>query len=402
MVNSDKQHKTTPITCVPVMQPLLPSADRLLPYLERIDQTRLYSNFGPLNEELAGRLADQFRVDRTAVVCAGSGTAALMGAILSTAGRATADKPIAIVPAFTFVATALAAEMCGYEVRFCDVDPVSWQMGPETVASVTDPDRIGLVLPVAPFGRPVEQKPWLEFRSNTEIPVAIDGAACFELVQQEPTRFLGEIPLAMSFHATKSFATGEGGCIVVKNAELAKQAVQRLNFGFFETRECESFSLNGKMSEYHAAVGLAEFDGWSAKQAALNKVSSIYCSLFSARGEGDKIVCAPDICSSYMLFVAGSAQESSIIEDRLSSAGIGFRHWYGRNLNRQAYFELYQRAAMPVSESLSKRVLGLPVAPDMDDRVIHRVVDVITGGHSHELTVRQEPGGANSTGEPGH
>src|SRR5579859_6230368 len=95
---------------VPVMRPLLPSADRLLPYLRRIDETRLYSNHGPLVLELERRLARHLQLD-AGVASANSGTSALIGAILAQVGFATKTRPLALMPAFTFVATALAAEI---------------------------------------------------------------------------------------------------------------------------------------------------------------------------------------------------------------------------------------------------------------------------------------------------
>src|SRR5579862_9688398 len=99
----------SPAPAVPVLRPLLPSADDLLPYLRRIDETRIYTNWGPLTVELESRLCDRFGVPEPGVVSAASGTHALVGAILATAGRATPERPVALIPALTFVATAVAA-----------------------------------------------------------------------------------------------------------------------------------------------------------------------------------------------------------------------------------------------------------------------------------------------------
>ena len=63
--------------------------------------------------------------------------------------------------------------------------------------------------------------------------------------------------MAISFHATKCFATGEGGCAVATDTDWILRIGQALNFGFQMTRESRSAGINGKMSEYHAAVGLA-------------------------------------------------------------------------------------------------------------------------------------------------
>ena len=198
---------------IPVQRPLLPQADRLLPYLRRIDATRTYSNWGPLADELERRLEAHFGLPEHGVVSAASGTAALVGAVLGIAGRGGLERPLALIPAYTFVATALAVEQCGYRPYLVDVDPRTWQLDQFGCSTRSGLDRVGLVVPVAPFGRPVPQESWLAFRRQTGIPVAIDGGASFEGASDEPRRFLGEIPTAFSFHATKSFATGEGGCV---------------------------------------------------------------------------------------------------------------------------------------------------------------------------------------------
>src|SRR5438445_9304826 len=105
------------------MRPLLPSAERLRPYLERIDASRIYSNFGPLVLELESRLAQRLSLPAGGVTSAANGTAALSAAILATAGRATVARPLALMPSFTFVATAVAAEQCGFRPYLLDIDP---------------------------------------------------------------------------------------------------------------------------------------------------------------------------------------------------------------------------------------------------------------------------------------
>ena len=77
---------------IPVLRPRLPSAEQLLPYLRRIDATRVYTSWGPLALELEERLCRRFSLPRGGVVSAGSGTSALTAAILTAAGRATGGR----------------------------------------------------------------------------------------------------------------------------------------------------------------------------------------------------------------------------------------------------------------------------------------------------------------------
>ncbi|MBV8373773.1 MAG: DegT/DnrJ/EryC1/StrS family aminotransferase, partial [Candidatus Eremiobacteraeota bacterium] len=228
---------------VPVMRPLLPSTKDLIRYLPRIDKTRIYTNHGPLAGEFEQRMCETLDLPPGSFVAAANGTAALTGAILATAGRARKERPLALIPAFTFVATAIATEECGFTPYFVDVDAETWMLDPRKLLSHSQLPNVGLVVPVAPFGRPVPQAPWTAFRDATGVPVVIDGAACFDLLAGRAEEFVGTIPLALSFHATKSFATGEGGGVYTSDTKRAARVVQALNFGFHERRESRCPSI---------------------------------------------------------------------------------------------------------------------------------------------------------------
>lgn len=364
---------------IPVLRPLLPTADRLAPYLAQIDETRTYSNWGPLVSELQKRLCRGLAQPPESTVCASSGTAALVGAILATAGRATSNRPLAVVPALTFVATALAVESCGFTLVVADVDATSWTLDPSCLEQQLDLDRVGLIVPVAPFGRPVRQSSWQAFRDQTGIPVVIDGAASFDLTAASSRPFFGEIPVTMSFHATKAFSSGEGGC-VVSDRRTAIDILRALNFGFYEDRDAMSASINGKMSEYHAAVGLAELDGWAAKRARLEGVVAGYADAFARVALSDRLVCAPAVGLSYVLFEARDVKESTSVQQSLRAHGVDFRLWYSEGVHRHTHFANVARGRLDKAEDLAARLIGLPVAPDLSPADLLRVVDAARAG----------------------
>jgi dTDP-4-amino-4,6-dideoxygalactose transaminase/SAM-dependent methyltransferase len=371
-----------PAQAVPVFRPQLPRCRDILTYLRRIDTTRIYSNHGPLLLELERGLSRCLGMAPGSVKCASSGTNALIGAILAAAGRATALRPFAIVPAFTFVATAAAAEQCGYQLYLADVDANSWLLDPETVIRHPMREHIGLVIPVATFGRPVPQAPWQAFREKTEIPVVIDGAASFAGVANAADAFLGNIPVALSLHATKCFATGEGGAVVSCDTDLVVAAAQALNFGFAGSRDSRTASTNGKMSEYHAAVGLAELDGWDDKLRAFAAVAESYRRRMADAGLLDFVWSMPAVAPNYVLLRCQSVGESESVQNRLRQARIDFRLWYGGGLHHQTYFANAPRGSLEVTENLAPRVLGLPVAPDLTKDTIERVVATVKEGIS--------------------
>lgn len=362
---------------IPVLRPLLPTSEALLPYLRRIDASRVYSNFGPLVCEFEQRLAALLSLGPGSIALAASGASALAGAILATAGRARTAKPVAVVPDHTFVATALAAEQCGYRVRLADIDPATWSLDPEALSTHANLEDVGLVVVVAPYGRAVAQAPWLEFQERTGIPVVIDGAASLETLIREPDGFLGPIPVMLSLHATKAFASGEGGAVACSDAQLLARTVQALNFGFYDSRDCAMASINGKMSEYHAAVGLAELDGWAAKQAAFAQVHATYRQAMAQVGLADRFFGPPEAASCYALFRCASADQAAAVKAALDAGRIGHRHWYGLGLHAQSHFSACEQDDLSASQSLGACLLGLPVAPDLSEQAIAWVVQCI-------------------------
>ena len=104
----------------------LPVPDRRQPVLHEL---------GAVGVRARGTSRRPFRVPRHGVVSASSGTAALVGAILATAGRATVDRPLAYPPALTFVATAIAVEQCGYQVYLADASSDDWILDVRALSS---------------------------------------------------------------------------------------------------------------------------------------------------------------------------------------------------------------------------------------------------------------------------
>ena len=347
---------------VPVCRPMLPDFAKVSEYVRQVDTSRRYSNHGRLALTLQDRL--RASIDGVAhVVVAASGTAALTGAILAYAGRAKPDKKLCLVPAYTFIGTVSAIEQCGYTPYFVDVDPLTWMIEPRHCANHRLLDTVGLVVPVAPYGRPVPQEKWSLFSRHTGIPVVIDGAATFESLLSAPTSYLGPVPVAVSFHATKSFCTGEGGAVFCGDPEMWRPTMQCLNFGYDVDRVCRRPSINGKMSEYHAAVGLAELDQWHCKLSLFARAANHYRSAF--RMSEETLHLAPSVASNYVLLEARSVARARDVMDILGHNGIGHRMWYGSGVHRHPYCATFGGDDLPIAEDLASRLIGLPMSVDL-------------------------------------
>ena len=365
-----------------VCRPLLPDAGQLISDLKSIDRRRWYSNWGELNRALEEGLCAHFGFAERGCITASSGTDAITAALIAAAGRGTAARPYCLMPSYTFVATAVAALNAGYTPYFADMNPDTFALDPRSLTSHPALQRAGAVVVVAPYGKPVDASKWRTFFQETGVPVVIDAAAGFDAVASKQLAVTAEVPVALSFHATKVFGTGEGGAILCSDAEFVRRCRRVLNFGMLGDRRSMVAGINGKLSEYHAAVGLAELRNWSKKRIAFIRVADTYWRAALNNGLEDQILVERGWASSYVLYVAVTAAAASAAVGKLSAIGIDHRYWYGRGLHQEPAFADFPADPLPVTENLSARLIGLPVSIDLADSAINRVIDVLakTGG----------------------
>lgn len=361
---------------VPICKPGLPDAHALHGYLVELDQCRVYTNHGALCRRLRKRLAALLGVGEQCIALTSSGTSALVVAIIAAAGRAGPDRPLCLLPAYSFVATAAAALQCGYQPYFLDVGKGKGALAPDKVFRHPQLARTGLVVPASPYGRQIDFGAWKGFTRVTNVPVVIDAAAGFDLLASEIDLTQPTPPLAISLHATKTLSTGEGG-IVVADTPVAERALRASNFGFLNSRASIGASTNAKMSEYHAAVGLAECDDWSQKRQGFIDVAEQYLTCADEVGLRDRFCATTAYATSCVLFYSLDGSEAAQVEEALNKNGVETRRWYGNGIHRQPYFREFGADETPNSDQLTESVLGLPMSVDLPADTIARIVDII-------------------------
>jgi len=371
--------KKTPSMLDEVCRPLLPTAERLLPYLRSIDESRWYSNWGDLAKTFERRLSAKLGLAQHECTVANNATSGITAALVAVADRASPARPFCLMPSYTYVATAAAALGAGYVPYFVDVDPNTFAMNPETIAAHPMLSKAGAIIAVAPYGRSIASAAWQKFSKEFGLPVVIDAAAGFDALLSGEATIARNVPIVLSFHATKAFGIGEGGAIVCRGSELARRCHRALNLGFLGSREARMAGINGKLSEYHAAVGLAELDGWRAKRRSFIRVARAYHRAAKAHGLDDRILTQRTWASSYALFFAESAAAARKAAARLRSAGLGFRWWYGNGVHREPAYRRMPADPLPVTEDIARRLIGLPVWVELDDATIDCVVAALAG-----------------------
>lgn len=350
---------------VPVARPFMPSAEAILPYLQRIDAKRWYSNFGPLLIELEARLAARFT--RPTLACtAANGTQALTLALLALNAK---PGGLCLMPAWTFVATAHAAIQAGLVPWFVDVDPVTGVLDADHVRErlAHAPGPVSAVIPVASFGRPLDPAPWARLREDTGLPVVIDAAASFDSVSAAP------VPTMVSLHATKSLGVGEGGFIASEDPAFIARFRGLTSFGFMGDREARFPANNAKLSEYTCAVGLAALDQWASTRTAYAATAQrLRMALLHTPSVVFQPGWGPEWVSSTCVveLPAGSADA---VEAALRDLGVDTRRWWGHGCHTSRAFASCPADPLPVTARLASATLGLPYFADMALDQVNRV-----------------------------
>src|SRR6185312_153204 len=212
--------------------------------------------------------------ERTGAFCVpvASGTAGLMAAVAALHEPRPGEPPReALMPSFTFPATAQAARWAGLTPRLLDVNPHHCHVAPEQLDRelALRGERVALVIAVSSFGTPPPpevRRRWERACRDAGVSLIVDSAAGFGAIAADgvPVGRQGDVEV-VSFHATKPFAIGEGGAVFTRSSELCERIELIVNFGLGADRSVQMpLGLNGKMSELHAATGLAVLDDFDA------------------------------------------------------------------------------------------------------------------------------------------
>ncbi len=350
------------------MRPLLPKAEFIFEYLKEIDKTRWYSNFGPLVTDFETRIAKHFGVDAEEVCGFSNATQAL--ALITRALNIPRGSYCAL-PGWTFVATAGAVYNADLVPFFIDVDEKTWAIEPENVIQFKE--KISTVVVVSPFGAPINIKKWQDFKAKTGINVIIDAAASFDSIASFREFEVTDIPIIVSLHATKPFGTGEGGLVLWKDKEMLFKAKKMSNFGFTPEGLIVRGS-NAKMSEYCAAVGLAELDGWNNKRTQWISLIEKYTEKLA--DVNVEVWPSVEYATSTMNVKLKYPVADDVI-NHLMSKGIESRRWWRKGCHNFEPYKDFPRQPLVVSNKLIDSVIALPFWLGITDEEIKEVVNTL-------------------------
>lgn len=341
---------------IPVTRPFLPPQENYEKYLAGIWKRQWLTNMGPLASELEMKLKDFLSINHLLFVT--NGTVALQMAI-----KALDLKGEIITTPFSFVATTSTIVWEGCNPVFVDIDRDSLNIDANKIeAAITE--NTSAILATHVYGNPCDVEKIEQIAKKHNLKVIYDGAHAFGVKINGKSVFdYGDISIC-SLHATKLYHSIEGGLVITKDANLLKKLAYMRNFGFNGPEAFAELGINGKNSEFHAAMGLVNLDYIEEIHTNRQKISERYderLKTFKAikplwNKNGTKNY------AYYPVVVENEELLHKCINDLKANEIFVRRYFYPSLSNVLPYLE---SVSMPITEDVSRRVMCLPLFSDL-------------------------------------
>ncbi len=351
--------------------------EELTPLLEQIWANKILTNGGPMHQRLEAALCDYLGVPHISLF--NNATVALVAAV-----QALGVTGDVITTPYSFVATAHSLMWSAVTPIFVDVDPHTLNLDPAKIEAAITPQTTA-IMPVHCYGHPCDVEAIEAIARAHKLKVIYDAAHAFGVrcYDKSVLRY-GDLSI-LSFHATKVFNTFEGGAIISHSAEMKQRVDQIKNFGLTDEITVSFLGMNGKMSEFNAALGLLQLryvdQAIAQRQAADLRYRRL---LEGCRGVRCMQAPALEDRSNFSYFPILIDEDYPISRDALYSAlkaeNIHARRYFYPLISDFAPYRGLATAHpenLPVATRAAQQVLCLPLFPALGDEDAQRIVGII-------------------------
>jgi len=352
-----------------VTKTLLPDRKEYLRLLEPAWAKAWLTNNGELENRLRDELGNYLAAPNL-VLCA-NGTLALQLALraVGVAGGEVVTTP------FTYVATSAAIAWEGARPVFADIDPETLVPSAESMAArITG--RTKAILAVHVFGSPARVEELETLAAERGLPLILDAAHCFGVIyKNKPLASYGDLS-TLSFHATKVFHTAEGGAVVCRDESLAEKILLLSKFGHIGDN-FKSIGINAKLSELHAAMGLAMLPLVEASIEARRKICGCYDRLLPL-GWVRNLALSPEVQQhnyAYYPLIMENEEQLLQLMSSLEKKKIHPRRYFWPSLDTLPFLNSTQ--ACPVARDIASRILCLPLYSGMPLSVVQEISESV-------------------------
>jgi dTDP-4-amino-4,6-dideoxygalactose transaminase len=353
---------------IPVTKPFLPKLEEYQILLEQIWQRQWLTNNGPLVNKLELDLKKYLNVNH--LLYLSNGTVALQIAI-----KALDLQGEIITTPFSYVATTSSIVWEGATPIFVDIDKDTLNINPELIeAAITD--KTSAILATHVFGNACEIHKINAIAKKHNLKVIYDAAHCFGTKYENKSIFeFGDVSTT-SFHATKLFHTIEGGAVFTKHSDILKKMSYMRNFGHDGPEAFQGLGINGKNSEFHAAMGLVNLNHIDEILKNRKAISESYTHYLGKNKNIQFQKITDGVSYNYAYYPIILNDELTVLKliRELNANLIYPRRYFFPSLNTLPYLKSKEN---PNSEDISRRILCLPLYNELtfdEVQIISRII----------------------------
>lgn len=362
---------------IPVTKTFLPPVEEYNACLKQAWETQWITNRGRLVIELEEKLKNYLQVNN--IIITNNGTVPLQIAL-----KLLGKKGEIITTPFSYVATSAAIAWENCKPIFVDIDPKYLTIDETKIEQAITPQTTA-ILATHVFGNPCNIEKINAIAKKNNLKVIYDSAHCFGVKYKNRSIFeYGDISTC-SFHATKLFHCGEGGAMFSNNKELIHQMFYSHNFGHNGTLDFHGLGINGKISELQSAMGLAVFPYIEYIIDERKKLVDLYDQLIQGV-QKINLRTGTDWNYSYYPVIFESEELLLKTEKALAEKEIYPRRYFYPSLNTVNYLKGQQ---MPISESISKRILCLPLYVGLTLVELEQICSIINSNTLNNASVSE-------------
>lgn len=351
-----------------VTQPFLPPIEEYNKFISSIWERNWLTNMGPLANELEGKLKNYLNVNHLLFVT--NGTIALQMAI-----KALDIKGDIITTPFSFVATTSSIVWEGCNPVFVDIDPKSLNIDASKIEQAITA-QTQAILATHVYGNPCDVIEIERIAKKHNLKVIYDGAHAFGVKVNGKSIFeYGDISTC-SLHATKLYHSIEGGFVCCNDETLNQKLRYIRNFGIYGFDKFAELGINGKNSEFHAAMGLVNLnyiDKIHQKRKFLSECYDENLKYFNHQ----KPTWHAEATKNYAYYpILFDSEETLLkIKEKLEKNQIQTRRYFYPSLAKALPY--IESKSMLVADDISKRVLCLPFYYDLDESDVNKICNLI-------------------------
>jgi dTDP-4-amino-4,6-dideoxygalactose transaminase len=289
-----------------------------------------------------------------------------------------------ITTPYSFVATTHALHWNGIKPVFCDINDYDYNINPDKIEALITPQTTA-IMPVHVYGNPCYKDKIQKIADTYGLKVIYDAAHAFGVEKNnESILNWGDLSI-LSFHATKTFNTVEGGAIITKDDKLKKRIDYLKNFGFADETTVIGYGINAKMNELIAAYGLLQLKRIDENISKRKQKVELYRKLLSGVSGISFIEDFENVKHNYTYFPIfidknklGKSRDE--VYDNLKLNNIFARRYFYPLISQfDAYKELPSstKENLPVASKITEHVLCLPLYAELENATIERIVKII-------------------------